>query len=292
MEHEIQQLGVEQFPPLLAEINDPPEELYYQGSVPNWSEYKLLAVVGSRRFSQYGKQVCEKLIRELAGQPIIIVSGLALGIDSIAHNAALAAKLKTVSVPGSGLDKKVLHPRTNHRLASTIVENAGLVMSEYEPLMPAGIHTFPKRNRIMAGMCHATLLIEAAERSGTLITARLATEYNREVLVVPHDITRSTSKGVHQFLKLGATPVTESNDILKALGLYVEEEKSDKQQQKLQLDLSDNEKKVIDILSRDKLSRDELIEKLDQPVTETNILLSAMEIKGLIKEELGTLRLS
>lgn len=288
MKTEIQQLQPAQFPPLLREIPDAPKELYYQGKLPMWEDYKFLAVVGSRRYSQYGKEVCEKLIAGLAHYPIIIVSGLALGIDAISHRAALARGMKTISIPGSGLDEKVLHPHSHKKLAQEIVESGGLLMSEYEPTMPAAVWTFAQRNRIMAGMCHATLLIEAAERSGTLITARLALDYDREVLVVPHDITRSTSKGVHQFLKLGATPVTESADILRALNiLELKSEDAEPWQE-----LSSKEQKVFDILSLDKISRDELIEKLGYPITETNVLLSAMELKGLIKEELGKVRLS
>ncbi len=292
MTFKIQQLKPEQFPTLLDEINDAPKQLWYRGEIPNWDEYKFLAVVGSRKYSRYGKQVCENLIKGLFGYRIIIVSGLALGIDSVAHTAALDVGLKTISVPGSGLDKKVLHPRANHKLADRIVESGGVLLSECEPSVPAGLHTFPSRNRIMAGMCSATLVIEAAERSGTLITARLATEYDREVLVVPHDITRVTSKGVHQFLKLGATPVTESEDILKVLGFEIATNNESSEQPKQKLELSKQEQKIFDILSRDNLTRDELKEKLDQSVTQTNILLSAMEIKGIIKEELGTVRLS
>lgn len=288
MKREIQPLLNAQFPPLLAEIPDKPEQLYIKGTLPKWDEYKLLCIVGSRRYSAYGKQVCEKLISGLKEYNIIIVSGLALGIDSISHRVALANNMPTIAIPGSGLDEKVLHPKSHKKLAEQIIESGGALISEYDPLMPAEIWTFTKRNRIMAGMCHATLLIEAAERSGTLITARLATEYDREVLVVPHDITRITSKGVHQFLKLGATPVTESSDILRALGVELKDTSKDA----LKLNLTSKEQEVYNILSRDTLTRDELIDKLGMPITETNILLSAMEIKGLIKEALGNIRLS
>jgi len=204
---------------MLSEIPRPPKELYCEGELLDFNEYKYLTVVGSRKFSRYGRDVCEALIAGLKGYNVVIVSGLALGIDAIAHQAALDAGLKTIAVPGSGLDRSVLHPRTNHRLADDIIKSGGALLSEFEPTYPAGLHTFPKRNRIMVGMSHAVLLIEAAERSGTLITARMATDYNRELLAVPHDITRVTAQGVNQFLKLGATPVTESADILRALGI-------------------------------------------------------------------------
>ncbi len=286
----IKKLKKAEHPPMLAEIPKPPTELYCEGTLPDFAEYKLLTVVGSRKFSRYGRDVCEALISGLKGYNVVIVSGLALGIDAISHQAALDAGLLTIAVPGSGLSREVLHPRTNHKLADEIVKSGGALLSEYEPLMPAGLHTFPERNRIMVGMSHAVLLIEAAERSGTLITARLTTEYNRELLAVPHDITRVTAQGVNQFLKLGATLVTESADILQALG--IDPEVSSEQRQIAFENLSKDEQKVVELLSSDPLSRDELIRKLGLDISKANILLSAMELKDLIKEEMGEVRLA
>ncbi len=287
---QIRKLSKNEHPLMLSEIPKPPKELYCEGELPDFNNYKFLAVVGSRKFSRYGRDVCESLISELKGYPVVIVSGLALGIDAIAHTAALKAGLKTLAIPGSGLDRQVLHPRSNHKLANEIVKQGGALLSEYEPLMPAGLHTFPERNRIMVGMSHAVLLIEAAERSGTLITARLTTEYNRDLLAVPHDITRITAKGVNQFLKLGATPVTESADILLALGI---EPGVSTDQGQLQLnDLSKDEQKVVEILSADPLPRDQLVAKLGLEISKVNILLSAMELKDIIKEEYGDIRLA
>ncbi len=290
IQKEIRELKPAEHPPKLAEIPKPPKELYCEGELPDFNEYKFLAVVGSRKFSRYGRDVCESLIAGLKGHNIVIVSGLALGIDAIAHQAALDADLKTIAVPGSGLSREVLHPRTNHKLADEIVLSGGALLSEYEPLMPAGLHTFPERNRIMVGMCDAVLLIEAAERSGTLITARLTTEYNRELLAVPHDITRVTAKGVNQFIKLGATPVTDSSDILRALG--IDREVGAEQQHLMLESLSKDEKRVVEMLSSDPCPRDELIAKLDLEISKVNILLSAMELKDLIKEEMGEVRLA
>ncbi len=287
---QIEKLKKSEHPPMLSEIPQPPKEMYCEGELPDFAKYKFLAVVGSRKFSRYGRDVCEALISGLTGHKVVIVSGLALGIDAIAHQAALDANLKTIAVPGSGLDRSVLHPRTNHKLADEIVKSGGVLLSEFEPLYPAGLHTFPKRNRIMVGMCHAVLLIEAAERSGTLITARLTTEYNRELLAVPHDITRVTAKGVNQFLKLGATPVTESVDILRALGI---DPSISTQQQDLALEtMSKDEQRVVDILSTDPCPRDELIAKIGLEISKANILLSAMELKDIIKEEMSEVRLA
>ena len=168
----------------LLEIPEPPKQLYIEGTLPPPNTV-LLAVVGSRKYSSYGREACEELIAGLAGSPISIVSGLAIGMDTIAHKAALGAGLHTIAFPGSGLDRKVLHPRSNIHLAGQIVKSGGALVSEYEPTFPAAVYTFPRRNRIMAGLVKAVLVIEAGEKSGTRITARLATEYNREVLAVP-----------------------------------------------------------------------------------------------------------
>jgi DNA processing protein len=215
----------------------------------------------------------------------VIVSGLAYGIDAEAHRAALDAGLTCVAIPGSGLDWNVLYPRANVNLAREIVERGGALLSEFEPAQRAADYTFPKRDRVMAGMAHATLIIEAKEKSGTLITARMAVEYNRELLVVPGSIFSAESAGVHQFLKLGATPVTEPADILKALGLETRTPLATT----LREDLSPNEVRVLTIVATP-CSRDALIETLGMSVADANMLLSLMEIKGLLVEEFGVVR--
>ncbi len=283
MKDELKRLSLEDFPPLVREISDPPKQLYVRGELPSY-DTTWLAVVGSRAATTYGRQVCDYLIEGLRGYPIVIVSGLAYGIDACAHKAALNAGLLTIAVPGSGLDWNVLYPRANVNLAKEILKAGGAHLSEFEPMQKAADYTFPQRNRIMAGMCKATLIIEAKERSGSLITARLTTEYNRELLVVPGSIFSETSKGTHQFLKLGATPVTEPTDILRALGIKEAEKEA-----LPRFDLSPAEMRVLDIIASP-CSRDILIVSLDIPITEANILLSTMEIKGLIKEEMGMLR--
>lgn len=282
----IQRLAPTKFPELLKEISDPPKELYLRGTLPSAEGLKYLCVVGSRRYTSYGKQVCETLIEGLSGYPIVIVSGLALGIDGIAHSAALRAGLTTIAVPGSGLGAQVLYPRNHVPLAQQILQAGGALLSEFPPDFKATPWSFPQRNRIMASMSHATLLIEAGEKSGTLITARLASEYNRDVLVVPGSIFSATHKGSHQFLRLGATPITSSADILDALDVNLQPKTDNQQRFK---DLSPEEQKVLELL-REPLSRDELIRALDMPTHQANILLSAMELKGFITEELGRVR--
>lgn len=287
----IRQLTSDEIPAQLIEIAEPPEKLYLEGKLPP-PEFQLLTVVGSRKFSSYGRDVCEKIITGLAGYPIAIISGLALGIDTIAHKTALKARLPTIGIPGSGLDRSVLHPHSNRRLADEIVASGGSLLSEFPPTMPAGLHTFPRRNRIMAGLARATLVIEAGEKSGTLITARLATEYNRDCFAVPGSIFSPSSQGANWLIKQGATPITSSEDILSAFNLETEGLFSSKNKLSAQLlELSPAEQKILNIIMIEPLPRDLLIEELSLPIHEANTLLSTMEIKGLIKEEMGEIRI-
>lgn len=282
----MRKLRPKEFPALLREINDPPKELYLEGELPP-PEAIWLTVVGSRKFSSYGREVVEKLIAELTGYPIVIVSGLAIGIDTIAHQAALANHLLTVALPGSGLGREVLHPSSNKRLAEEIIASGGALLSEFPETYPAGLHTFPRRNRLMAGLSKAILVIEAGEKSGTLITAKLATDYNRDVLAVPGSIFNSGSLGTNNLIKQGATPVCNGRDVLLALGYDLPEDG----QLKLNLDeLRPDEKKVYEILSIEPLPRDELIRSLKLPVSDANVLIATLEIKGLIKEMMGEIR--
>ncbi len=218
MDFPIRTLERNEFPQLLKEIPDSPTVLTCRGVLPS-PHLKLLAVVGSRNCTEYGATVIEHLIAGLAGYPVGIISGLALGVDSLAHRAALNNNLYTLAVPGGGLNDTVIYPRSHLPLAHEIITAGGGLLSEYDQNFKAQTWSFPKRNRIVTGMSHATLLIEAAEKSGTLISARLAADYNRDVLVVPGNIFSPNSYGTHQFLKLGATPVTTPEDILAALGL-------------------------------------------------------------------------
>ncbi len=287
MEYKI--LTPEQYPAQLREIPHIPKQLYVEGNLPP-EDTVYLSIVGSRRHTNYGKDVCRKLIEGLKGYPIIIVSGLALGIDTLAHETALAVGLTTVAFPGSGIDRKVLYPASNRRLADRIIESGGALISEFAPTFRATIWSFPQRNRIMAGISKAVLIIEAEEKSGTLITARLATDYNRDVLVVPGQIFSDTSIGTNTLIRQGATPIRDSSDILEALGFDISTQNTESKKESYE-NLSNEEKQVLEIL-RDPCERDTLISKLEMSVPQANALLSIMEIKGLIKEELGELRIS
>lgn len=283
---DVYKLKLDQFPKALLEIPQPPKTLYIRGKLPD-PNFIYLAVVGSRRYTSYGKDMCQKLIHGLKNYPIVIVSGLAIGMDSIAHHAALDAGLLTVSFPGSGLDNSVIHPRSNIRLAEEIVDKGGCLISELEPSWKATLYSFPQRNRLMAGISKAVLVIEAEEKSGSLITARMALDYNRDVLAVPGSAFSSNSNGTNWLIKQGAVPVTCSDDIIEALGFEIKKPiKSDKEKY---ADCDKNELRVIELL-REPMERDELIRQLRMDTGAANALLSIMELRELIKEELGEIR--
>jgi len=268
--------------PFLAEIPEPPKILHMRGSLERTIGTKLVTVVGSRRYTSYGKSVCESLIKSLAGYPITIVSGLALGIDSIAHKAALDAGLPTVAFPGSGLDWKVLHPKQHRGLAEEILDAGGALVSEFPNDTVGSIWTFPRRNRLKAGLSDMVIIIEAEEKSGTLITARLGTEYNKIVGAVPGSIMSPNSKGTNWLIRLGATPITEAGDILQELGLA----------EKLVGDvaaylmLNPDEERVLASLAEPKTKEQILMELNLDPIA-ANVIFSTLEIKGAIRESLG-----
>ena len=206
-----------QFPRLLAAIHDPPPQLYARGA----TDVALLAepavaIVGARACSAYGRSVTRSLARELAAAGLVVVSGMARGIDGEAHRGALDGGGRTVAVLGCGIDRD--YPAAHSELARRIGED-GLVLSEYEPGVEPAPWRFPARNRIIAGLCSAAVVVEARERSGALITADFALEEGRDVLAVPGEITSALSAGTNALLKLGATPVTNATDVLELYGI-------------------------------------------------------------------------
>jgi DNA processing protein len=284
MQFPIRQLGKASFPELLREIPDAPKTLYIRGALPD-PDVRLLCVVGSRACTIYGRRLTQGLIAGLSRSPVAIVSGLALGIDAEAHKAALDVGLPTVAVLPSSLDDASLYPTANRPLAKRILARGGALLSENKAPFKAMIHSFAQRNRVMAGMCAATLIIEAGEKSGTLITARLALDYNREVLAIPHELGHQSGVGVNRLIREGATLVRSSDDILEVLGLKIPDVSV---QLPLPTDLSEPEVKVLTALS-ESLIRDDLIERTQLTAQEANIALSSLAIRGLIIERLGRL---
>lgn len=205
------------YPALLRQIPDPPIVLFYRGSMSALAP--AVAVVGTRRPTDYGRQVAAQLSRDLAAAGVTIVSGLALGIDSCAHQAALQASGCTVAVLGGGVDTATLYPPSNAGLAAAIVHAGGAVLAEYPPGTPSLPYRFPLRNRIIAGCCLATIVVEAPVKSGALITARAAVDYNREVLAVPGRITEPNAEGPNGLIANGAALIRTASDVAAVLGL-------------------------------------------------------------------------
>jgi DNA processing protein len=281
---EIRELFKEEWPAQLREIPQPPERLWAQGTLPA-AGTRLLTVVGSRAMTRYGQEACEKLITGLAGYPVSIVSGLALGVDTCAHKAALKAGLHTLVVPGSGLGDSVLYPRSNRAFAKEVLKAGGGFLSEYAPDAPSRVHYFPERNRLMVGLADAVLVIEAGPKSGTLITARLAADYNRELLCVPHRIGDPHAFGPHLFIRLGATLVSEPLHILEALKIPPRESAS----HVAPSDLEEVELVIWNMLEEPR-ERDEILRSAGVSVGEALTSLVALELRGLIREEFGAWR--
>lgn len=210
--------GEQGYPSLLAQIPDPPGRLWVRGDAPlSLLDRRAVAIVGARACSGYGRSVARLLAKAAAEAGAVVISGLARGVDAEAHRGALAGDGPTVAVLGCGIDRD--YPAAHAGLASTIVERGGLVVSEYEPGVEPAPWRFPARNRLIAGLARATVVVEARERSGALITADFALEDGREVLAVPGELTSALSAGTNGLLRQGATPVTRPDDVLEALGL-------------------------------------------------------------------------
>lgn len=257
----------------LREIPHPPEELYSVGSkIPENALF--LSIIGSRNHSLYGEKVCKKLIRGLKDHPIVIVSGLARGLDAVAHKSALEVGLPTVAILGSGLSEEALYPKMNRPLAKEILRKGGTLISEYEPTFKATKWSFPKRNRLIAGLAHVVLVIEAAHKSGTLITAHLATDYNREVAAVPGPITSDISLGTNLLIKQGATPITQAQDILDLFEM--------KQETLFDEPMSEAEEKLLTIIPYLPEKKD-----LKRHLHFSEEVYATLLIKGLISEKLG-----
>lgn len=271
------------YPPLLAAIHDPPRRLYLrgEGSIEMLSR-PAVAIVGTRSCSPYGAQVARRLGRELAAAGVTVISGLARGADAEAHRGALEAGGPTVAVLGCGIDRD--YPRAHAALARRIAE-VGLLVSEYEPGVEPAPWRFPARNRIIAGLAGATVIVEARERSGALITADFALEDGREVFAVPGEITSALSRGTNELLRLGAAPLLGPGDVLAALGL----EEAPARSAAL---LSEQAKRVRELLADRSASIDELIERSGLAADAVAAALVELELAGEAVCAEGLYRLS
>lgn len=269
----------ESFPKLLKEIADCPPVLFYQGEIINLE--RPIAVVGTRKPSTYGKTVTEKLTSELVQAGFTIISGLALGVDAIAHRVALEMKGRTVAVLGSGVDK--VSPQTNVNLGKKILESGGAVVAEYWPGTESNVGTFPARNRIISGLSLGVLVTEGAEDSGSLITARAALEQNREVFAVPGPITSSLSAGPANLIKQGAKLVTSMDDILEELNGVTQNLKPQARNLEEMRFENEIEKKIYLCLVNEEKPIDDIVRETCLNSQEVITTLTLMELKGLIR---------
>ncbi len=268
------------YPPLLKQVYDPPLCLFVRGELPSGP---MVAVVGSRKCTTYGRMVAEQLVGQLAQSGVVIVSGLAFGIDSIAHKTTLETHGQTIAVLGSGIDDDTLHPHAHQGLAHEIISSGGAIISEYPPFTQPSKFTFPLRNRIIAGLSSATLVIEAGEHSGALITASYALDNNREVFAVPHHITSHTGRGTNLLLKSGAHIALSAEDIYEVLDIKTSPTTTAAQQS----NLSEQEKQLLKILRDEPSTVDELVLESGIESREIGSILSYMEIRGLIANRSG-----
>ncbi len=274
--------GEQGFPALLAEIPDPPACLWLRGDADlGLLSGPAVAIVGARACSGYGRAVARMLASEATAAGVVVVSGLARGIDGEAHRGALAAGGRTVAVLGCGVDRD--YPAAHAQLARALVEAGGLVVSEYAPGIEPAPWRFPARNRIIAGLARATVVVEARERSGALITSDFALEDGREVLAVPGEITSSLSAGTNGLLRQGATPVTCAADLLEALGVEPAQPA-----QRLALDPAATA--VLESLGAGAETADELARATALPPGALAAALTLLELEGAIAIDEGVVR--
>ena len=276
-------LESENYPKMLRQISNPPAVLYYKGKLFECNLEKTLAVVGSRRASMHGRDDLKKILSGLANTDICIVSGLASGIDTVAHTSAIENNIKTIGVIASGFD--FTYPTSNKTLYQNIENGYGALVSEYYPTFEPMKFRFPQRNRIVSGLSYGTLVAEASLKSGALITANLTLEQGRELMCIPGLISNPNTEGIYKLLKNGATLVTESCDILNALGWEVRH-CSCGEQLTLPM-LTTEEEKIFTNLEIEEKGVDELLSLTGMKIDDLLINLTTMELKGIIEQVSG-----
>lgn len=264
-----------EYPKLLKKIPDPPKVLYVKGEL--HPDELCFGVVGTRKYSGYGKQVALEITGDLAEAGITVVSGLAPGIDTFAHQATIERKKRTIAVLGTGVDEKTIYPQSNVKLAREIIKTGGCLISEYAPGTQGWKGNFPQRNRIISGLSLGILVIEAKERSGALITAERAFQQKRKVFAIPGSLYSLNSRGPHILLKKGAQLVVSAEDILKELNLPGKGRKKE-----LKGDTKEEEL-ILKILKEEALNIEKIIQKTKLTPAAVNSLLATLEIKGDIR---------
>jgi len=270
------------YPSLLAQLHDPPARLHLRGDPDGIFERPAVAVVGARSCSAYGAQVARTVARELAAAGVVVVSGMARGVDAEAHRGALEAGGTTLAVLGCGIDRD--YPARHAELARRIVSGGGLVVSEYEPGVEPAPWRFPARNRVIAGLSLATVVVEARERSGALITADFALELGREVFAVPGEITAALSAGTNRLIRQGAAPLLGTDDVFAALGLEAAAAPT--------VELADAAARVLDLLADAPRGHDELVRASGLAASAVAAALVELELAGLTAEADGVHRVT
>lgn len=264
------------YPSSLGQLHKPPEQLFVAGDFEAIFGRPMVGVVGSRKVSAYGQQVTVQLAGDLARQGVVIISGLALGVDALAHKAALDAGGPTVAVLPGSIEN--IYPRSHYALAQRIVQSGGVLLSEYGAGSAIYKQNFIARNRIIAALSHALLITEAAEKSGSLHTARFALEQGKDVLAVPGNITSATSAGTNNLLKAGATPATAAEDVLHILGI----EPAGSTSRHIR-GANDTEQLILSLLSSGVADGEELLVKSELGVDTFNQTLTMLEITGKVR---------
>ncbi len=272
------------FPSLLRHIPQPPTQLYCRGNLDLLTHPFLLAVVGSRKANAYGKQSLQHVLPPAIRRGLITVSGLAFGIDALAHRFSLAAGQPTIAVLGSGIDDASIYPRNHLKLAQEILGNHGLLITEHSPGTIARPHFFPERNRIISGLCPVTLVVQAAAKSGSLITARLALEQGRDVAIIPGPITDPLSYGPNHLLHDGAYPIIEPADIYELFHL-----EQDETAPLPVTDLSPVQTKIMAALTAEPQHIDDIIQATNLSAADLSAALIELELLELVRH-LGNLK--
>lgn len=269
------------YPRLLLEIYNPPVGIYVKGTLPD-DGLDTVAIIGARKCSRYGASVAYRIAKDLARANIVVVSGMARGIDSMAHKGILDGGGRTIAVLGCGVD--ICYPAENLALMEQIAEN-GCVISEYPPGTPAIPKNFPFRNRIISGLSQIVVVVEAGKKSGTLITADLALESGRDVFVVPGNVTSALSEGTNDLIKQGCPIVTEGNDILFELGIAFQEKERKSFCKKAGQSLTPEEERVYGMITDGTpVAAETICRKLHMDIQEIQYILSLLELSGLIQK--------
>ncbi len=271
-------LGHKDYPQRLAGIKKPPEKLFYDGDLDLSIFKNCLGVVGTRQMTDYGKEVVDKFIRPISQSGVTIVSGFMYGVDAAAHRACLAVGGKTIAVLGCGIE--IIRPLHHAELKSEIISSGGLMVSELPDDHPAFRWTFVKRNRIISGLSSAVLVVEAPQKSGSLITADFAFDQGREVLAIPGPVTSSVTEGTSELIKRGATLVSNPKDVLSVLGINAVNMSKNRNTNKSGLSLA--EKELIAELHKQNMSADQISRSLDKPISEIGQILSMLALKNLV----------